>query len=96
MLYHPRHPNPWPMLEWWRKAESDMGHAVRVIESRSSVHLMVEVTRDIRLVLEHQGHHKEAQWLKDFIYKVFPSYKKYSGKSRRERLTVDGKPLPSP
>jgi hypothetical protein len=56
---------------------------------------LVETARDMRLVLNYQGHHKEAQWLKKFVLEVFPFDKEFRGRSRRERLTVDGKPLPS-
>jgi hypothetical protein len=94
-LYHPQHPDPWPLLKWWRKAEHYQDHPLRRIESRSSMISTVEICRDLRLVLKHQGHHKDAQWPKNFVLEVFPFDKEFRGRSRRERLTVDGKPLPS-
>ena len=54
-LYHPRHPNP------WREAEENQTHPLHRVESRTSMLKLVEVCRDIRLVLNHQGNHKAAQ-----------------------------------
>lgn len=93
--YHPQHPNPWPMFEWWRKAEEDQTHPLHRVESRTSMLKLLEVCRDIRLVLNHQGNHKAAQLLKAFPFEVFPEGRVYSRKPRRERQSVDGKPLPS-
>ena len=94
-LHHPQHPDPWPLLKWWRKAEKYQDHPLRRMKSRASMISTVEICRDMRLVLKYQGHHKEAQWLEKFVSKIFPRDKDFWGLSRRERLTVDGKPLPS-
>lgn len=94
-LYHPQHPDSWPLLSWWRLAEADQDHPIYKVVSRSSMLTLVETCRDMRLVLEHQGHHKEAQWLEKFVLEVFPRDKEFWGKSLRERLNVHGRILPS-
>jgi hypothetical protein len=94
-LHHPRHPDPWPLLECWRRAEVDEGHTFRRVESRTASIALVENSRDLRLVLKHLGHHEEAAWVKKFTAEMFPRDGGLTGKSRRERHTVDGKPLPS-
>jgi hypothetical protein len=88
-------PSPRPLLEWWRKAEKYQDHPLHGIESRASIVYTVEICRHMRLVLKHQGHHKDAHWLKKFVFEVFPLGKEFPGKSHRERLTVDGRILPS-
>lgn len=94
-LHHPQKPNPWPMFEWWRKAREDQTHPLHAVVSRTASVTLVEVGRDVRLVLEHQGNYKEAQWLKSLLSEIFPKDRVFLGKSRRERLSVEGKPLPS-
>lgn len=94
-LHHPQHPDPWPLFEFWLQAEQDQSHALRRVSSRAGGIAQVETSRDMQLVLKHLGHHGEAKRLKDLTHKLFPLGRNLSERSRKERLSVDGKPLPS-
>jgi hypothetical protein len=94
-LYHPQHPDPWPLLRFWRQAEHNEKHSLRRIKARSRTIAMIEVGRDMELVLEHQGYHEGAEWVRKFAQELFLRDSRPPGRSGRERLTVDGKPLPS-
>jgi hypothetical protein len=94
-LHHPQHPDPWLLMEFWRQAEQDETHPLRRVKSRTASIALVENSRDIRIVLKHLGHHEEAAWIKKFTAELFPRDGGPTGMSRRERNTVNGKPLPS-
>jgi hypothetical protein len=94
-LNHLKHPDPWPLFKFWRQAEHDGDHMLRRVKTRTGATARVEVSRDMRLVLGHQGYHEEAEWAKVFTNQLFPLHSRPKGRSRRERLTLDGKPLPS-
>jgi len=94
-LHHPQQPDPWPLFKLWLQAENKEGHSLRRITSRTAAIAQVETSRDMQLVLKHLGHHEEAQQLKVLTLKLFPLHMTLQGQSRRERLSVEGKPLPS-
>ncbi|CAD0095642.1 unnamed protein product [Aureobasidium mustum] len=91
-LYHPQQPDPWPLYKWWQAASHGQDHPLHSITSKKAAISSVEQCRDLRLVLRHLGHHKEADWLKRFLFKLFPRNKQFSGKTTRERLSM-GLPL---
>jgi hypothetical protein len=84
-LHHRRHPDPWPLLKFWRQAEHNENHPLRRINSHSGATAAVESGRDMRLVLKHQGRYKEAAWVKKFTAELWPRDARPTGKPRRER-----------
>lgn len=94
-LFHPQRPDPWPYLKFLRRVEKDQNHPLRHIKVRSGAIALIEIARDLRLVLKHQGHYKEAAWVRKFALELYPQNKHPTGLSERERLIVVHRPLPS-
>jgi hypothetical protein len=83
------------LVGFLRRAEHDQSHPLRCVKSRTASVALAEGSRDMQLVLKHQGHHEEAAWVRNLTQELFPRDAKLWKRSRRERLTVDGRPLPS-